>query len=65
MITFLEWLELKETRQGREGKHHKDHDHSKRGHVAGNPRYSGKGGMGTSQRPQDFRTKQKPGAKNA
>ena len=65
MITFVEWLELKETRQGREGKHNKDYDHGKRGHVAGNPRYSGKGGMGTTQRPQDFRTKQKPEAKNA
>ena len=60
MITFIEWIELKETRQGREGKHHGDYHHNKgKGKwVPGNARYSGKGGMGTSQ-PNNTRAKDK------
>jgi len=57
MKTFIDWL--METRQGREGKHHKDYNHSKQGMVTGNPRYSGKNKGSHTERPQDFRSKQK------
>lgn len=59
---FLTWLENQENRDRwlrRKAKHHKDHSHSKQGMGGGNPRFSGKGGIGHTPRPNDFRAKGK------
>jgi hypothetical protein len=58
-MKFKIWLEEEQRRKSTIGnKHHKDHAHGKRGQLAGNVRYSGKGGFGSTQQPNNFRNNQ-------
>ena len=59
-MRFKQWIENASQRGmwwKKKSKHHKDHAHTPRGQIAGNVRYSGKGGYGSTQQPNKFRTK--------
>jgi superfamily I DNA/RNA helicase len=56
---YVENRQNQERWQRRKAKHHKDQKHGKQGQIAGNPRYSGKRGWGSTQQPNNFRTKNK------
>ena len=61
-MKFKTWLEDQRRKPTIGNKHTKDHAHGKRGQLAGNVRYSGKGGFGSTQQPNNFRNRdqQKP-----
>ncbi len=58
-MKFKTWLETQDDRRARwlRRKSQQDGKTSKQGQVAGNVRYNGKSGYGSTQQPNRFRTK--------